>query len=52
MFRERAHAAIEAMREPTAAMEDAADNDGPWRFQQPASVWRVMIDAALTTSKR
>jgi hypothetical protein len=37
-----AHAAIEAMREPTEAMLQAAEREGP-----DDDVWRAMIDEAL-----
>ena len=41
--REIARAAIEAMREPTEAMIDAADP-----FELPREIWPAMIDAALS----
>ncbi len=49
-----ARAAIEAMREPDDAMDDAgnllldADLD---RDESAANVWRAMIDAALKESR-
>jgi hypothetical protein len=52
---EMARAAIEAMREPTAAMVEAGDDaqtetDGPYSGEQVAMLsavpWRAMIDAA------
>lgn len=48
-----ARAAIDAMREPTEAMEDAADSEAERYFGNsheclsPAHAYRVMIDAAL-----
>lgn len=53
--RKRARAAIEAMREPTNAMEDAADDcDGGTVYDDRASGnthWAAMIDAALADDK-
>jgi hypothetical protein len=55
-----ARAAIEAMREPTEAMNDAEPDGGfdiYWGYNAdgrpsgPADVWRVMIEAALTESE-
>lgn len=48
---EIARAAIEAMREPTLSMEDAAVPNGSWWDDSCAKVvWRNMIDAALTAA--
>ena len=41
----RARAAIEAMREPTAAMRQAASHD--LEEFDPGIAWRTMMDAAL-----
>ena len=52
MYADIARAAIEAMREPTQAMLDAAD--GPWSDDdRPALIdeYRSMIDAALSPAK-
>lgn len=48
-----ARAAIEAMREPTEAMESAffdAHSDAETFFAEPGDCWRAMIDAALQES--
>lgn len=48
MWMRAARAAIEAMREPTDAMVDAAmDRDLLGYDAPPSSVWQAMIDAAL-----
>jgi hypothetical protein len=44
--RELARAAIEAMREPTEAMQREMDDGGMGRLSQE-SFWNRMIDAAL-----
>lgn len=41
-----ARAAIEAMREPTEAMAEAAESPNDYRGTQ-YTTWRTMIDAAL-----
>jgi hypothetical protein len=46
-FRSEARSAIEAMREPTAAMQRAWQGSKPWD-QDALEVWQAMIDAALT----
>jgi len=45
IYREQARFAIEAMREPTEAMEKAGN--APWRDADAEMCWRLMIDAAL-----
>ena len=48
IHRSRALLAIEAIREPTPDMLDAAQN---WKGQQSyTDIWRAMIDAALSRS--
>lgn len=42
-----ARAAIEAMREPTAAMEKAAWPEPLFDPPVPTEAWKAMIDAAL-----
>lgn len=45
-----ARAAIEAMREPTEAMEEAALDVRPLMMPDtPRELWEAMIDAALNT---
>lgn len=46
-YRETARAAIEAMREPTDEMCDAAD----WQQQSEVNQYQLAIDAALGTKK-
>jgi hypothetical protein len=52
-FSDDARAAIEAMREPTEPMMQAAESEAEAYFGngqerlEPEQVWRVMIDAAL-----
>ena len=46
-FEIHARAAIEAMREPTEAMCEAAD---VVECNQPECIWQAMIDAALNES--
>lgn len=47
-YRGLARAAIEAMREPTEAMEEAALDVRPLMLpDSPREVWEAMIDAAL-----
>ena len=43
-----ARAAIEAMREPTKAMNRAAYEDAKKRAPAPAFIWAAMISAALS----
>lgn len=47
-YRDRARAAIEAMREPTSEMIDAAWNEAETQTEQAQEVWCAMINAALT----
>ena len=52
-YEKQARAAIEAMREPTEAMEEAGfqaghEGDGEWEYASPASTYTAMIDAALS----
>ena len=57
--RDLARAAIEAMRTPTDGMIEAGESGyqefhkptGTYLDPQPASVWSMMIDAALKESK-
>lgn len=46
-----AHAAIEAMREPTEAMLDAGRTKTNWGPHGTGEVWLAMIDAALTPTR-
>lgn len=47
-MREKARAAIEAMREPTEAMYEAVSATGKmWRETNSTEVYRAMIDGAL-----
>ena len=56
---EYARAAIEAMREPTRAMQQAVENDAVIqcglddcnKHDIPDNAWRIMIDAALNPSQ-
>ena len=50
-YRTAARAAILALREPTAAMLDAATSDLPDWGDLPED-WRAMIDSAAATSGR
>ena len=45
--RKIARAAVEAMREPTAEMVDAADVPMHGDFMDPIRTWEAMIDKAL-----
>lgn len=52
-YRGLARAAIEAMREPTEAMEEAALDVRPLMLpDSPREVWGAMIDAALNEERQ
>lgn len=46
LYLAKARAAIAAMREPTDAMVDDAEDAWMWRYG-PRNIWRAMIDEAL-----
>jgi hypothetical protein len=51
-YEDMARAAIEAMREPNTEMKKAGASPDYSCGDDAADIWRLMIDAALSTSQR